>query len=547
MKSSPLPRFLRRFIFGLVYLLPAVLFCSYHPVIRLGSDASMNFELSLPLIWLVVFDLATFSAMLLLRRPRELPGISDRRIFLFALFPLFATISIFWSANPLRAVLTAGIIWLVFFAAFAIIYLLPLFSPPSAFRRHVLASLFLSSTAVCIICWVQCFLDLAGLSRNLTLLCLGCTYRSFGFPHPSGLAIEPQFMGNLLLAPALTALYLLIFRRPRAGATSRRDTCFLFGFASIFSATLFLTFSRGAIYAYAIALAILLLFALIRRVFRPSLILIPVATFLLTLCMQGIFAAMSPTPDTFISGVTKSIHQLSLGLIDLRPHAPTSPSSDDQPTVITDVEDIVNHEEAEHTRPDSDLDQTTANLEHDASIFEGYVAESTNIRLDLNATAIETWISAPHTVAIGVGLGGAGTAMHAAYPDRVTSPKEIVQNQVFSILVELGVVGIFLVHFGLILAFFAPLLPAWLIDGRRYRERHPDSFRTEDRHHGLRGYFSRLRLSDFWSHPALPLLASLIVAYIITLSFFSGLPNALHIYLLPPLLYLIFRENPCNP
>ena len=42
-------RFLRRAYFALLYALPAVLFFSYYPVIRLGSSASMNFELSLPL------------------------------------------------------------------------------------------------------------------------------------------------------------------------------------------------------------------------------------------------------------------------------------------------------------------------------------------------------------------------------------------------------------------------------------------------------------------------------------------------------------------
>ena len=40
----------------LLYLLPLVLFFSYHPVISLGGDGTMNFELSLPIIWLVVFD-----------------------------------------------------------------------------------------------------------------------------------------------------------------------------------------------------------------------------------------------------------------------------------------------------------------------------------------------------------------------------------------------------------------------------------------------------------------------------------------------------------
>lgn len=537
--TSPLPRLLRRCIFILLYLLPAVLFCSYHPVIRLGSNASMNFELSLPLIWLIIFDLAAATGLFYLgsknphRRSntratqpptslrlsmssdqnrlqtKQFPGISDRKFFLFALFPLFATISIFWSPNPIRGILTAGIIWLIFFAVFAIIYLIPLFSPPQDFRRNILISLLLSTVLVCLFCWIQCFLDLCALSRDATLLCLGCTYRSFGFPHPSGLAIEPQFMGNLLLAPTLTALYLLVFRRPK----SRRTRFALLSLACFFSATLFLTFSRGAIYAYIIALIIMLGFALFRSSPRRSLslILIPLITFLFTLVAQGTFAALSPTPDTFISGITKSLHQLSLGLVDLRPATSTPNDSTPLPSETSSAPTSAS---SAVTPPDSQAQVTPP-----ASTFDGYVAESTNIRLDLNATAIDTWLSSPRNIAIGVGLGGAGTVMHALYPDRVTSPKEIVQNQAFSLLVELGLIGIFLALFGLIIAFFAPFLPRWLIGSR------------EDRSH------------SFWSYPALSLLVCVICAYLITLNFFSGLPNALHIYLLPPLLYLIFSDH----
>jgi len=54
---------LRKLYFGLLYILPAVLFFSYYPVIRFGSNSSMNFELSLPLIWLVIFDIIAFVGM----------------------------------------------------------------------------------------------------------------------------------------------------------------------------------------------------------------------------------------------------------------------------------------------------------------------------------------------------------------------------------------------------------------------------------------------------------------------------------------------------
>lgn len=583
-------KYLRRFICALVYLLPATLYCSYYPILKLGETSSMNLELSLPLIWLVIFDLTTFVVLLLVvlgnrfchfsepsreeqaatteRGPRKdgrpngakkswqklLPGISDRKFFLFSLFPFFATLSIFWSSNPTRALLTAGIIWLVFFAIFALIYVLPLLKLPGNFRRNCLRSFFIASALICVVCWVQCFLDLAGLSRETTLMCPGCTYLSFGFPHPSGFAIEPQFMGNLLLAPTLTSLYLLIFQQrgknePRRYNTNHsklsrkqarksemqksnadafeespeltsededaahprrraeRTSCpkkhqhwTLVLFTSLFSSTLFLTFSRGAIYAYAAALIILFIFALRRHVLRASLILIPVVTFGFIVAIQGLFTVIGPTHGTFIGGVSRSIHQLSLGVIDFRPKNPSESAPE---TSETPSDSIPSSDQAlAETTPSASAD------EQPQPFFEGYVAESTNARLNLNSVALKTWSQSPGIILFGVGLGGAGTSMHRFDPNRIGSPKEIVQHQGISLLLELGLVGTALILLIFYLAFF-----------------------------------SRGTRAVFWHQPALPLFISLIAAYLVTLNFFAGLPNALQIYLILPLLYFIFEKT----
>ncbi len=526
-------KFLRRAYFTLLYALPAVLFCSYYPVIRLGSSASMNFELSLPLIWLVLFDLTAFVLLIAsgggplaslrttaghdrgrgARHPQRRAdatafrkdasgspdGISDRKFFLFALFPLYATLSIFWSGNTTRAILTAGIIWLVFFAVFAIIYLSPRFGLPSKFRSTLIKVFFISSILICVVCWAQCILDVCGITREHTLLCAGCISQSFGFPHPSGLAIEPQFMGNLLLAPTFLSLWILT-KRTHLEKTHRVSVAIL---AFLFSSTLFLTFSRGAIYAFAVALVILLIFAIVRHKFRPALIVIPVFAFIFTLIAQGTFSVIGPTHETFIAGVTKSIHQLSLGIIDLRPR---------EITVREEVNQVLREYAAEH--PSSPAAQPK-----EESKFDGYVAESTNVRLGLNSVALRTWLSDP---LFGVGLGGAGTAMHAAFPEQITTPKEIVQNQPISLLLELGLVGVVLIIFSLLLAFCPQIFPARFVDGRSAT--------------------ATKLTSTFWQHPALPLLLALIIAYVITLQFFSGLPNVLQIYLIPPLLYLVFQN-----
>lgn len=536
-----------------VYALPAVLFFSYHPVISLGANESMNFELSLPLIWLVLFDFGAFILMLLLgRKYRHLPGISDRRFFLLALLPLYLTLSILWSDNRLRGLLTAGVMWLIFYAVFAMLYVLPLAGQPRRLRTHVLLVFFVASVLVCKFCYAQSIMDTLGVSRESSLLCLGCTYHSFGFPHPSGFAIEPQFMGNLLLAPTLTAIYLVVFRSRKTYQELTKEVdqaeqkiesqvlqnkihlptinwarwrnIGLIILAGFFSMTLFFTFSRGAIYAYIVALVVLFIFAVKRKTFRWSLITIPVMSFLLALALQGTFAAVGPTAETFVSGVAKSIHQLSLGIIDFRPQAAAS------------VSPVENSDKSVEKVP-----KTT--------IFEGYVPESTNIRLSLNETAVKTWLNAanhghidlgcktttegkvcdhynaltPGTILFGVGLGGAGTAMHATFPDKVTSSKEIVQHEGFSLLLETGLVGIALVIFGLLVALFPNLFSRKFLDGKAAR--------------------AEITPNPFLKHPALPLLASLIIAYLVTLNFFSGLPNALQIYLMPPLLYLIFDTH----
>lgn len=589
-------KFLRAVYFALLVALPAVLFFSYHPIISLGANSSMNFELSLPLIRLILFDFISLTNFAILFRgyknsdacskvekgsrkrgfamlfesiktwPRG-PERSSRKAIaeplVFLLFPLYCTLSVFWSANPLRAILTVGILWLVIFAIFAIIRLSPLLEPPSRLKIWAIRAFFVSTAVVCLFCFIQSLLDSCGLSRETTLLCAGCTYRSFGFPHPNGFAIEPQFMGNLLLAPTLLVLYLLCQATsktpshpnkteqnsktehvepeqcrsastaelaratkptPADGSARPEQTTTTFPHlrktpvktalvicAILFSTTLFFTFSRGAIYSYALGLAILIIFALRRRIFRPVLIIIPVTTFFLSLGLQGTFAHFGPTSETFTSAVTKSIHQLSLGIIDLRPQS-NSQASEAFEQVVNEgtgasASDADNQAgTGPNTTRRGHPESATASLADAADpVFDGYVAESTNVRLGLSTSALATWSQNPRTILFGVGLGGAGIAMYEFDPVSNPSPKEIVQNQPISLLLETGLFGTIL----LLIAFYLILRPK----------------------------------SPLWAHPAIPLLISLAIAYLISFQFFAGLPNALHIYLLPPLFWYLFLPN----
>ncbi len=470
---------------GFIYVLPAVLFFSYYPVISLGSNESMNLELSLPLIWLALFDILSIILLILVIKPkRDYFGISDRHFFFLSLFPFYCTVSIFWSPNTTRAVLTAGIVWALFFAIFSIVFLAKhilkqdIETKEQRFKTNILKSFIYSSVIISIWCWLQSILDLAGVDRGATLMCEGCTTNVLGFPHSNGFAIEPQFMGNLLLAPALYEAYVFI-KKP-----NKKDGI-LSGF---FFATLFLTLSRGAIFAAAIGVVVLIITKIYQAKNARPLVIIPIiiAALVFTLNTQGIFAATSKTNETYLSGIAKSLNQLSLGIIKLPFKPEPIKQQVAQETIIEDSNDVMNG----GSGIEDNLDEINE------ALFSGYITESTEERLKMNEHAFNVWKKDIKTITTGVGLGGAGMAMQKE--GEIPNSNEIVQNEYISLLLEVGFLGISCAVIGIImiLAFVS-----------KHKNRH--------------------------------LIYALIISYGITLLFFSGLPNALHIYLLPALLIYI--------
>ena len=200
--------------------------------------------------------------------------------------------------------------------------------------------------------------------------------------------------------------------------------------------------------------------------------------FLATLNLQGIMAEVSPTNDTYYTGVSKVINHLSLGVIDI------GGDSGDKEIGMEAVENPVENSE-----------------EKEEAVFDGYVAESTDVRVGMTGAAVRTWQKDIKTILIGTGLGGAGVAM---YENGETEwSKEIVQNQYASLLLETGIVGISLLIFSLVLL-----------------------------------------IREILKQKQAGLILALVVAYGISLFFFSGLPNVLHIYLVLPLLMCV--ENKKN-
>ena len=238
-----------------------------------------------------------------------------------------------------------------------------------------------------------------------------------------------------------------------------------------------------------------------------------VVAFLFTLNVQGIMAAVSPTNDTYQSGVAKVLNHLSLGIIDVREKKVENGENRQANEAETDGGDeseieIEKNDETEKAEEDgtetneykkleAEVDERAwliKKQEENLAVFDGYVEGSTDTRIRLSNAAGEVWAKNPTTVWFGVGIGGAGEAL---YQNGLSpAPKEIIQNEYMSLLLETGLVGISLFVLTMIMV-----------------------FRT------------------LWRSSQKIMLVGLLIAYGATLLFFSGLPNALHIYLIPGLIY----------
>ena len=477
---------LTKFRLALLYSFPAALFCSYYPLFHFSESASTNYELSLALIWLFLFAIFSlrdalyyvYNTIKIFAKKRTFRTALP---FLALLFPLYLSATALWSSNPLRAVLTSGIFWCIIISAIGVVKL----ARTKAINKDTFLKIFLLTSCVfCALCWLQSLLDVFGVDCSITLLCPGCTSYSFGFPHPSGFAIEPQFMGNLLLAPALLSIYLWIKSRSEKAIF---DSKTLLAIAFFVIGTLFLTFSRGAIYSFILALAALVLVNITKQKNRLWLKTIPLvlASFLFTLLAQGLFSAASYTDSTFLTGVENSISQLSLGKIEFH-SAVNRPSGSDS----ADAE------------PKTDSEPSTTEPTS-APVFSGYVEESTNTRMKFNRIALELAPKNAKTLLFGYGLGSAGETMYKE--GKTATPFEIVQNEYLSLLLETGIIGLLLATLTLIVSCL---------------------------------YIKKI------NRPERFLLEAIIFSFLFSLLFFSGLPNAVHLYLFPVFLATTLLPNP---
>lgn len=517
--------------------LPFCLFFSYHPVIPIFSTSTTNFELSIPLLWLLIFAILSLpenfrlyiyslkivikTKSLVNKAPRPLSRHQTDKLYphflrLFTLvYPFFVTVNSIGSPNFLRAILTSGVIWCICLSLLTILQNISQYKTQigKSFNKNLL----IASTLASAFCWLQSILDIAGVPREATFLCKGCTSTVFGFPHPNGFAIESQFMANLLLAPIFLSLFYLL-ERPKNYSNklnsdpypaSKLGHFLRFSLPLFLIATLYLTLSRGAIFSFWVSVFVLFIYQIVKLIkqkscrreilFRQPLIFSTVVFLPLffTLSVQGLFTELGPTSHTFFDGVSTSVSQLSLGRIDLtKVFHKTNENNKSHKS----------HETHETHKSNnlhlSDLNTDAAASAQKAPQFTSYIEESTNIRLNLNRLALSSWRTSLRRMLAGVGLGATGLTLYQEFPE-LGSPKEIIQNEYLAILYEQGICGVIMIICAAILFVL--------------------TYKLHNKNHERTSIYGRV----------------LALSFALTLCFFSGLPNALHIYLLTPLLFLL--------
>lgn len=395
----------------LLLLAPIFIWFSYQPNFNFGQISGTNIEFSLFQIFLVI--LALSSLPLIIKNRQDL--IKNKAALLVGSFVAWNYLGLFWSVNVPRTLLTSLVLSILYAVFLGLI---------SSFKLKKMSFLLIQvyvfmATIMSLIAAVQV---IYGAWTDYGL-CSGCLARGFGFVRPSAFSIEPQFFGSLLIFPMIWLIKRSIERK-----ASRFEVIMLF--IQIFA--MYLTLSRGAIFALALAVIVLLFsFVKDKKQFKSGLIFVVIiisSGFLSGMVFHGIFTQLNPrVSDGFYDSISKSVNQMSLGVVKL-------PKIDKpKPEASPKIENI-------------------QGPEPEKAAFDGYVEKSTDERTNMLSLGIETWSKDFKTILLGVGAGGAGRAIHS-YTQKTSTDLEIVQNEFIEILLENGLVG-FGLFIGIIFGFF---------------------------------------------------------------------------------------------
>ena len=452
------------FVEKVLFFAPFAMWFSYYPNFHFGKSAGANLEFSIALIYVVVLALAGIKTIYQNRKKL----IKNNAVLLTGFFVFWNFLTTLNTQNLLRTVLVSGV-WLVLWLDFLAILSL---SKNKILFQKITKNFIFSSLIMACLSIIQVIYG----AWTDWGLCAGCKAQGFGFVRPSVFAIEPQFFGSMLLAPIVLLTHKIFSKK---ASKFEKITLWILLFS------LYLTLSRGAIFAAFFAILILIFvnqsFSK-RKILSNTIISMSFvfSSFLSGMIFHAIFTELNPRiSDGFYDSISKSVNQMSLGKIKL-----------------PKIEKAVNSKNKEFEIENYNL-QGLAVEKPKKAMFDGYVEKSTNERTKMSDLAIETWLSNPFVMTFGVGSGSAGTAIFKT-THQISNSSEIVQNEFLSILLELGFFGFIvwtLIIFGLI------------------RKTKNDKY--------------------IWA---------IIFAFLIQWFFFSGLPNALHIYLILATIFAIIKK-----
>ena len=452
-----------------LFFAPFAIWFSYYPNFHFGKSAGANLEFSIALAYAVVLALAGIKTIYQNRKKI----IKNNAVLLTGFFVFWNFLTILNTQNLLRTVLVSGV-WLVLWLDFLVILSL---SKNKILFQKITKNFIFSSLVMACLSIIQVIYG----AWTDWGLCAGCKAQGFGFVRPSIFAIEPQFFGSMLLAPIVLLTHKIFSKK-----ASKFEKIILW----ILLFSLYLTLSRGAIFAAFFAILILIFVSqpLSKRKILSNIIIsmsFVFSSFLSGMIFHAIFTELNPRiSDGFYDSISKSVNQMSLGKIKL-----------------PKIEKTGNHEINEPEIESNNLNSKELTEKYvekpKKAMFDGYVEKSTNERTKMSDLAIDTWLSNPFVVFFGVGSGASGTAILNS-TGQIANSSEIVQNEFLSILLELG-------FFGFVI---------WLLI--------------------IFGIFRKTRKEKY--------IWSIFVAFLVQWIFFSGLPNALHIYLILATIFAIIEK-----
>lgn len=379
--------------------LPVAVWFSYFPLIHFGNIAGANIELSIILIYLVGFVLIHLDAIL--KNHKQLIG--NKAVVLVGVFVGWSLVSLLWTSNLSRGLLTLAIILVLYGSMLAFLSMKRF----KVILPHIVKIYVVGAVLAALISIVQVIYG----AWTDWGICSTCGTAAFGFVRPGLFSIEPQFLGSLMVAPILILCWQFL--------KNKFDWLVTLALGVTVTA-LYLTLSRGAIYALVLALIFMVIMDWRRYKKVLSLGFVLIISVVVGMTIHATATQLNPNySDGFYDSVAKSVSHLSMGIVEL-------------------------------PRPVVEEDTSVVGENQGSAIFDGYVEKSTDERTKMFSLAVDTWLQSPSTILFGVGLGGTGVSIHE-YTHKTGSYAEITQNQYAESLLELGIAG-FMLFASLIIA-----------------------------------------------------------------------------------------------